>query len=115
MSTCASQPITGTFQLDPQDPLTFVYYTDNAARGRATVATFEVADPTGYGRIVEDADGTFRAMDGTLRPSDFATPGPAGGDISACDEIGLLEARGLDVGLFPLAQGDVEVEIRQRL
>jgi glycerol-3-phosphate dehydrogenase subunit B len=32
---------------------------------------------------------------GTLRPVDFATPGPAGGDLTACDEIGLLDAPGL--------------------
>ena len=32
---------------------------------------------------------------GTLRPVDFATPGPAGGDLAACDEIGLLDAPGL--------------------
>ncbi|MCU0976284.1 MAG: TonB-dependent receptor [Steroidobacteraceae bacterium] len=30
------QQVATSFQLDPQDPLTFVYYTDNAARGRAT-------------------------------------------------------------------------------
>ena len=28
------QQVATSFQLDPQDPLTFVYYTDNAARGR---------------------------------------------------------------------------------
>lgn len=32
---------------------------------------------------------------GTLRAVDFATPGPAGGDLSACDEIGVLAAPGL--------------------
>ncbi len=32
---------------------------------------------------------------GTLRAVDFATPGPAGGDLAACDEIGVLEAPGL--------------------
>jgi iron complex outermembrane recepter protein len=30
------QQVATSFQLDPQDPLTFVYFTDNAARGRAT-------------------------------------------------------------------------------
>jgi iron complex outermembrane recepter protein len=30
------QQVATSFQLDPQDPLTFVYYNDNAARGRAT-------------------------------------------------------------------------------
>jgi iron complex outermembrane receptor protein len=29
------QQVATSFQADPQDPLTFVYYTDNAARGRA--------------------------------------------------------------------------------
>jgi iron complex outermembrane receptor protein len=29
------QQVATSFQLDPQDPLTFVYYTDNAARGQA--------------------------------------------------------------------------------
>jgi outer membrane receptor protein involved in Fe transport len=29
------QQVATSFQLDPQDPLTFTYYTDNAARGRA--------------------------------------------------------------------------------
>jgi len=32
---------------------------------------------------------------GTLRPVDFATPGPAGGDLSACAEIALIDAPGL--------------------
>jgi len=32
---------------------------------------------------------------GTLRFVDFATPGPAGGDVAACDEIGVLAAPGL--------------------
>lgn len=32
---------------------------------------------------------------GTLRPVDYATPGPAGGDLRDCDEIGLLDAPGL--------------------
>ncbi|WP_322097363.1 bifunctional UDP-N-acetylglucosamine diphosphorylase/glucosamine-1-phosphate N-acetyltransferase GlmU [Nakamurella alba] len=36
---------------------------DHAAGGRAvTVLTAEVADPTGYGRIVRDADGAFAAI-----------------------------------------------------
>jgi outer membrane receptor protein involved in Fe transport len=30
------QQVATSFQLDPEDPLTFVYYNDNAARGRAT-------------------------------------------------------------------------------
>ncbi len=30
------QQVATSFQLDPQDPLTFVFYNDNAARGRAT-------------------------------------------------------------------------------
>jgi glycerol-3-phosphate dehydrogenase subunit B len=42
-----------------------------------------------------DASALLVCSPGTLRPADFATPGPAGGDISACDEIGLLEAPGL--------------------
>jgi glycerol-3-phosphate dehydrogenase subunit B len=32
---------------------------------------------------------------GTLRSVDFATPGPAGGDLAACDEIGVLAAPGV--------------------
>lgn len=31
-----SQQVSTSFQLDPQDPLTFVYLTDNAARGRSS-------------------------------------------------------------------------------
>jgi glycerol-3-phosphate dehydrogenase subunit B len=42
-----------------------------------------------------DASALLVCSPGTLRPADFATPGPAGGDISACDEIALLEAPGL--------------------
>lgn len=42
-----------------------------------------------------DASALLACSPGTLRLVDFATPGPAGGDLSACDEIGLLEAPGL--------------------
>ncbi|MBM4384872.1 MAG: FAD-binding protein [Deltaproteobacteria bacterium] len=42
-----------------------------------------------------DASALLVCSPGTLRPVDFATPGPAGGDISACEEIALLEAPGL--------------------
>ncbi len=45
--------------------------------------------------------GSFEASEllvcspGTLRAVEFATPGPAGGGIAACDEIALLDAPGL--------------------
>lgn len=42
-----------------------------------------------------DASALHACAPGTLRSVDFATPGPAGGDLAACDEIGVLEAPGL--------------------
>ena len=42
-----------------------------------------------------DASALLACSPGTLRPVDFATPGPAGGDLSACAEIALLDAPGL--------------------
>jgi glycerol-3-phosphate dehydrogenase subunit B len=42
-----------------------------------------------------DGSALYACAPGTLRSVDFATPGPAGGDLAACDEIGVLEAPGL--------------------
>jgi glycerol-3-phosphate dehydrogenase subunit B len=42
-----------------------------------------------------DASALCACSPGTLRALDFATPGPAGGDLTGCDEIALLDAPGL--------------------
>jgi glycerol-3-phosphate dehydrogenase subunit B len=84
----------------PSHPYARLFGTDAAAAASAARAAVERLDRwlAPHGAALQgsfEASGLFACSPGTLRLADFVVPGPAGGELGACDEIGLLEAPGL--------------------
>ncbi len=97
---CASDRIALLLREAPSHPYARLFGADvDAARAAARAGVERLRAwlaPHGAGLEGSlDASALLACSPGTLRPVDFATPGPAGGNLSACDEIALLEAPGL--------------------
>jgi glycerol-3-phosphate dehydrogenase subunit B len=84
----------------PSHPYARLFGSDAAAAARAARAGAArlAAWLAPYGAALTgslDAAQLLACAPGTLRFADFASAGPAGGDLAACDEIAVLDAPGL--------------------